>query len=261
MKSISILAAGALLAAAAPALAASPFDGAWKTDPSSLKMTGKPVTFAFNNGMFDCETCVPEVKVKADGQPHPVTGAATYDAMSVATPDAHTLKRTSFKDGKAVGTMMWAVSPDGAHAKTSYSGVTPNGQTIHENYVFRRVNAGEKGANLVSGSWMPDSFSESNNALVQTFKVNGDALDMSDPLGESYHAVFGGPPVPIKGSANKTLAQVKRISDHEIVETDWRDGKKIDVTDMTVSADGKTMTFVDNNLREDHHSTGKAHKM
>ena len=261
MKSVSILLAGGLMAAAVPAFAASPFDGSWKTDPTTVKMTGKPVTLVVDHGMFDCKTCVPEVKVKADGLPHPVTGHATFDATSAATPDARTIKLTEFKDGKTVGVNMWVVAPDGAHAKQSYSGTAPNGQTMTENYVFRRVQSGEKGASLVSGSWMPDSVSESDNALVQTMKVNGDALDLSTPLGESYHAVFGGAPVSIKGSPSKTLAQVKRVSDHEIVETDWRDGKKIDVTDMTVSDDGKTMTFVDDNLRAGHHSRGKAYKM
>src|SRR5271165_290002 len=54
--------------------AQSPFDGTWKTNMAESKLSQKPYTFSVSNGMYDCESCVPKINVKADGQDQPVTG-------------------------------------------------------------------------------------------------------------------------------------------------------------------------------------------
>ena len=63
-------------------LGQSPFDGTWKTNMAESKLSQKPYVFSVNNGMYDCESCVPKVNVKADGQDQSVTGQ-TYDTISV----------------------------------------------------------------------------------------------------------------------------------------------------------------------------------
>ena len=48
--------------------AQSPFDGTWKTNMAESKLSAKPYIFSVNNGMYDCETCVPKINIKADGK-------------------------------------------------------------------------------------------------------------------------------------------------------------------------------------------------
>ena len=56
-----------LLLLPATALAASAFDGTWKTRADTLKTTGKPDVIVIVDGMYTCSSCTPEIKVKADG--------------------------------------------------------------------------------------------------------------------------------------------------------------------------------------------------
>ena len=57
----------ALLLLPGAALAGSAFDGTWKLRPDSAKVTGKADHFQVLDGMYTCSSCVPEIKVKADG--------------------------------------------------------------------------------------------------------------------------------------------------------------------------------------------------
>src|ERR1700674_1747957 len=62
------------LALLSPAIAIgkSPFDGTWKTRLDSLQFSGKPDVYELNNGMYDCKSCAPPYKIKADGSEQPV---------------------------------------------------------------------------------------------------------------------------------------------------------------------------------------------
>ena len=59
--------------------------------------------------------------------------------------------------------------------------------------------------------------------------------------GQGYTAKLDGTEAPYKGDPGTTSVSVKKISDHELEETDKRDGKVISVARLTASADGKTM--------------------
>src|SRR5208282_6430898 len=64
------------------ALAKSPFDGTWMTKVDSIKISGKPDVYELNNGMYDCSSCVPAYKIKADGSEQPVAGHDYVDHES-----------------------------------------------------------------------------------------------------------------------------------------------------------------------------------
>ena len=49
-------------------------DGTWVVDINSVKITGKPVDVMLKDGTYSCTSCVPAVKVAADGAFHAVTG-------------------------------------------------------------------------------------------------------------------------------------------------------------------------------------------
>jgi hypothetical protein len=56
------------------AFAQSPFDGTRKTNMSESKLSQKPYTFSVTKGMDECDSCVPKLNVKADGQDRSVSG-------------------------------------------------------------------------------------------------------------------------------------------------------------------------------------------
>jgi len=112
----TILVAGAIVALALPAcaLAASPFDGTWKTDPASIVTVGKPTTFVLAHGMFGCTSCIPPYKVKADGAPQPYAQPQGFiDTLAVKVVDDHTIDSIGAKAGVKKGDQTWTISPDG----------------------------------------------------------------------------------------------------------------------------------------------------
>jgi hypothetical protein len=78
---------------------------------------------------------------------------------------------------------------------------------------------------------------------------------MSDPTGASYTAKFDGADYPVKGSYGYDAVSLKKINDHTIEETDKRGGTVTDVSTMTVSANGKTLTVVDTDKLSNRTST------
>src|SRR5271166_1774624 len=93
--------------------AQSPFDGTWKVDLSQAKFPKKPDEYLLKDGMYECKTCKPEIKVKADGEFQPVSGHPYYDKMMVKVVDDKHVDSASTKDGKDVYKETRTVSDDG----------------------------------------------------------------------------------------------------------------------------------------------------
>ncbi|HEY5049024.1 MAG TPA: hypothetical protein VII49_13500 [Rhizomicrobium sp.] len=251
---VAALLASALVPASALA-AASGFDGTWKEDTNTLHMTGKPVMLVVDHGTYDCKSCVPKIKVKVDGQPHAVKGSPTEDAVAVTAPDDRTVSVTRMKDGKTVGTASWSVGPDGKHASLDFTATRPGGQQVTGKYVFRRMGAGPKGANFVSGSWMPDSMTASDNDLTTTVKVEGGDLTMSSPTGETVTAPLSGKPAELQGGTPGTTVSVTMHGDSRLMERDMRDGKVVEIVTYALAPDGKSMKVDARFPVVDHHAT------
>jgi hypothetical protein len=231
----------ALLAAtfvAAPALAAGPIDGTWKADLKSAQMPKKPDVYSLQNGVFTCSSCIPAVRVAADGRLHPVRGHSYYDAMAIKVVDPHTIAMMEAKAGKTVFTMTEKVNGTRLsfhfHDMTSPKPVDGAGTEV-------RVAAGPAGSHAVSGSWRNTSMDSMTDAgLTVTFRTTSDTVRMSSPTGVSYEARIGGPYVPIHGDPGGTSASVSRVNATTLRETDKRGGKVVGVTTMAVA--GRTMT-------------------
>src|SRR5205814_9221559 len=103
----------ALLLLPAAALASSQLDGTWKSNVNSVKVTGKPDMYLLADGEYTCSSCDPELKVKADGAEHQVTGHSYYDTAMVKitspTSDEGVLKQ----GGKEAMRFTDTVSADG----------------------------------------------------------------------------------------------------------------------------------------------------
>jgi hypothetical protein len=225
------------------AVAQSPFDGTWKVDMNKVDFPKKPDVYLVQNGMYECKSCVPAIKVKADGQDQPVSGHPYFDSVAVKVINDHEIEETDKKDGKVVGTVTTTVSSDGKTAtfdftdssNTNAAPVTGKGEAV-------RVAKGPAGSNAISGSWRTTKMqSLSDNAITWTYKVDGDMLTMTSPTGQTYTAKMNGTEAPMKGDPGVTTVSVKMMGKDTLEETDRRDGKIISVTKSTVSSDGKTM--------------------
>src|SRR3984957_11998582 len=98
MKNVSQTVSLMLLVTPVLMLAQSAFDGTWKIDMNKAEFPKKPDVYLLQNGMYECNTCAPPVKVKADGQDQPVTGHPYYDTAAVTVISDHEIEETDKKD-------------------------------------------------------------------------------------------------------------------------------------------------------------------
>lgn len=60
----------------------------------------KPDNYLLKDGMYECKTCKPEIKVKADGQMQPVTGERYFDMLMIKVVDDKAVEWAPTKGGK-----------------------------------------------------------------------------------------------------------------------------------------------------------------
>lgn len=73
----------------------------------------KPTVCLLRHGMYECKSCVPRYKIKADGTDQPVSGHPDYDTVAVRVVSDQKIEITNKKDGKVVATLTSTVSSDG----------------------------------------------------------------------------------------------------------------------------------------------------
>lgn len=246
LRTLTTLAAAALVAVAAPAVAQSPFDGTWKADLTSASVEAKPNETEIKNGVFSCASCLPTpYSVKADGAFHAVKGRPYWDEIAVTVVDERTVGFQYRKDGKVVGRSATALSSDGNTLSIKSSNTNNGaGAPIETTATSTRVGPAAAGAHATSGQWKSvPATSASDAALTFTLKVEGDTLHMRSPgMGESLDATFGGPFVVNAGDPGKTMTKAERLAPNVIRLTDMQLGKVTGVSTYTVSADGQTIT-------------------
>jgi hypothetical protein len=226
---------------AAPAAAGTGIDGTWKADLSSVQLNQKPDQLLLKAGQYSCATCTPPLTIAADGAFHAVTGRPYSDQISVKADDDHNVTSTSRKGGRDMGQTKYSVSADGKTLTVSFTDSSiPNAKPVTGNLTETRVADAPAGAHAISGSWKVDKYNNvSDEGLTVTYKLDGDTLHMSSPVGTSYDAKLDGSDTAIKGDVGGTTASVKKLADNSYQETDRRAGKVIGVTTFTVGADGK----------------------
>jgi hypothetical protein len=265
MNRLCLIGATLALLAPAAAMAASPFDGTWKTDPKTITTSGKPTVFVLKDGIFSCVSCAPPYKVKADGTPQALPADMTYiNQLSVTVVDSHTIRSVGSQGAQQMGVRTWTVSPDGKTLTDKFdtSPLHPGAPAGHSTSVYRRLAAGPAGSHAISGSWHRTAMTSMSDSITTvTLKVDGPTVIYTSASGTYYHAVDGGKPVPMRGDPTGLMASVQKVGDNKLVETDWRKGKKVEVDTYTVASDGKTMTVVEHFLDTGRVTTEKAHKI
>jgi hypothetical protein len=228
------------------ALAQNAFNGTWKIDVKKAEFPKKPDVFLLQNGTYECKTCVPPIKIKADGQDQAVTGQPYYDSVAIKVISDHAIEETDKKNGKTVATSKTTVSPDGNTLTFEFSDSSnSNAAPVTGKGESTRVDKGPAGSNAVSGSWRISKFETiSDNGVTWTYKVSGDELTMTAATGQSYTAKLNGTDAPYKGDPGTDSVSVKMTGKDTLEETDKRAGKAISVSKMTLEPDGKTAKIV-----------------
>jgi hypothetical protein len=247
MKSIQrvacfVLVLAAILVVPASMFGQSPFDGTWVTKMDQSKFSPKPIAFPVKGGMYDCSSCVPKIDVKADGTDQAVSGQS-YDTVSVREIDSKSIEVTTKKNGKIDYQQTRTADGETLTVKTT-GHPKDSDQTTTSGATATRIGKAPAGANATSGSWRLNKVNVSDNGVTNTYKTSGDELAMSTPTGDSYTAKLDGKDYPFKGTYSYDSVSLKKIDKNTIEETDKRGGKVIDVSKMSVSADGKKMTVV-----------------
>ncbi len=226
------------------AIAKSPFDGTWKTRLDSVKVTGKPDVFVLSGGMYDCKSCVPSYKIKADGMDQPVTDTGYRDHIAVKVTGPMSVEMTGKKAGKTLftGTMTVAADNNKLVGKfTNYAGEKP----ASFEYTETRTAPAPSGAHAISGSWQQNRMAGmSDVASTVMMESTPGGLKMTWN-GQTADAKFDGKEYLTVGDPGKTMVALKKVSETQIEETDRREGKVFDVIVYMMSADGKSISVVD----------------
>lgn len=223
------------------------FNGTWRTDQSKTKFDTKPFVFYTSQGWFHCDSCSPAFDVQADGQDHAmsVPGLA-FDTFNVTPVDQHTIHIVGKGGGKTLLDQTLTVSADGKILTVKSDFYPANGSSaVHSEGTSKRVGILAVGVHPTSGNWQAQKSVSSENGLLVTYKVDGDAITSTDPSGESYTAKLDGSDSPVKGSVGWDMVSLKLVDPRTIQETDKYLGKIIAVSKMTVGPNGKVITVME----------------
>jgi len=241
MKACLQFALAAVMLISSVALAQSPFNGTWRPDPQRPGTDRKPDIIQIVNGEYDCQSCKPPYKIKANGTDQPIPGNPRFDTLRVTVVDDRTITTTGKKSGATVLESRAQVSPDGRELTETelLSNIAPQPMSITSR--SSRVAAGPQGSHRVSGSWRLVEFDLTNHDEDTTYSITGDTLTMSDHMGRSFAAKLGGIDAPYRGDPHYTSVSVKLIDPRTLEELDKKDGQVVQINRWTVDPDGKTM--------------------
>jgi hypothetical protein len=238
MRKQFLLVAAALLPCIA--LAQSAIDGKWKTDIKSIVGSDKPSKYSVKDGMYECESCVPQIKVKADGTDQLLEGNPYYDVYAVKLADDHTLELVARKSGRTVSVGKIKISDDGKSMTREFTINEPGGLTNKYTSKMTRVAPAPKGTTHgVSGAWKLAAVEKMTYDTVIYKTANG-MVSMNATDGSRYEAKLDGTKAAVKGSSGTDAVSVVMKDKNTLEELNFLKGKVTAVSTMVVSADGKT---------------------
>jgi hypothetical protein len=237
---------GVLLTLPALASAQSSLDGTWKIDLGNAQLTKKPDVYLLQHGVYECKTCVPPIRVKADGAQHKVSGHPYYDQISIKVLDERSIVMTRSRAGSITSTEKTTIADDGKTASSEFSDSSAtNSAPVTGKTEMTRVSKGPAGSHSISGAWRITKFADvSENALTFSYATKDDVLSMTTPTGQSFAAKMDGTVAAYGGDPGITDVSIHRIDKHTFQETDKRGAKVVSVTRMSVASDGATIKMV-----------------
>jgi hypothetical protein len=232
----------ACLIAATSRAADQPFLGKWKLNLAKSKLADQmtiasvganryTLTFA---GLGETETLV------ADGTDQPGVSGST---ISIAIEAPGTWKIVRKRDGHAVLTAIWKLSGDGKALTDTFVSNQPDGSMSHIDLVYKRAE-GSASNSGIPGTW------ETTEEKADPFEIEirpygSDGLSFIGSGGAPPNNVkFDGKDYPPAGaSPSAGSASARRLGDHTIELTKKLKDKIVEIREMTVSPDLKTLTM------------------
>jgi hypothetical protein len=223
--------------------AQSPFDGTWVAKLESAQLPSRPEVYLLQNGIYECTSCVPKIKAKADGKDYPIAGSPYFSTVSIRVIDNSDIQLTEKQGSKVVYEEADKVSADDETLLQSVTdSAAPTGQAVTAEESFKRISPGPTGSNAISGSWQAQKVKvTSENGITVTYHSTPHGLQASTPGGEGYDARFDGKEYSIRGDPAHSTVSLRQINANTIVETDKQDGRVHYRLLMAVSHDGKSM--------------------
>jgi hypothetical protein len=231
-------------------LAQSPFEGTWVAKLEMTQLPEKPEVYMLQNGIYECSSCVPKIKINADGKDYPIAGSAYFSTISIRVIDNNSIELTEKQDSKIVYAETDTVSPDGETLVQQLTdSAAPSGVPITAEQTFKRIGIRPSDANAISGTWQAHKVKvTSENGVTVTYHGTAGGLQASNPSGEGYEAKFDGKEYLIHGDPVHSTVSLKEINAHTIVETDRLEGVVHYKLVMAVDPDGKSMKVTETDM-------------
>jgi hypothetical protein len=236
----------------------SPFDGTWRPEYVLPDPDGPPVIYALADGEFECRSCQPPIRVRADGRPHAVEGDPRFDTITVTVVDDRTVRQVGRRRGTVVYESETVIDARGStRSETRTGSMAVGGELVPMPSVasgdangpgpvrflveFARLGAAEPGAHLLAGSWRTTAIDLLNHDEDTSYRVVDRHLSMTDRIGRSYRAPLDGTVVPYVGDVRFTGVSVRQLDERTIEESNLSGDTVVQVTRWTVDPDGRTM--------------------
>ncbi|UWZ86372.1 hypothetical protein [Occallatibacter riparius] len=230
----------ATMCAAAAGAATDPMAGTWKMNPAKSKLTDEmkvteagPNTYMLNFSGDNTETIV------ANGTDQPGLFGSTF-AITVLSP--HRWKMVRKTGGTVTISAIWELSDDGNTLTDHFTGYRADGSTTDLLYKYTRIDGGSGFA----GTWESTEEQVNSSFEMQIETYAGDGLSFINPAqkmtknikfdGKDYTAE--GPNLPA-GYATSG----RRLSAQSVELTDKINGKVLDMQQVEVAPDGKSLTI------------------
>lgn len=235
------------------------FDGTWRPHYEPPGSEQEPEVLSLADGIFECSTCHPPLRMPADGQDHIVEPHPRFETLAVTVVDDRTVRQVGRRRGAVVFESTTVVAADGDTKTEKYSGAMRVGgelvpmmsplvaragvatRPVLFGVAARRVGAPTPGAHLLSGAWKVVEIDLIDHDEDTDYRVADGILTMSDRLGRSFRARLDGTVAPYFGDPRFTGVSVRLIDDHTIEESDLSHETVLQVTRWSVDPDGTTM--------------------
>ena len=214
-----------------------PFAGQWKMNPAKSTMVDEMKVDRAGGNRYDFDLGGGIVEtIAVDGTDQPGLFGTTLAVTAEATDKWRVVRK---KDGRAMLNAIWTLSGDGATLTDDYTELDSKGApTFHVLYKYRRTGGGSGFA----GDWVSTS-QPTDSVEVEIEAWEGDGLSLIR-RGVTRHVKFDGKDYAAEGAnlpSGYTTAG-RRVDARTVELTDHIGDQLRDTQEMTVSADGKTMT-------------------
>lgn len=222
------------------ASAESALEGSWRID-WPLAFPDLLDKFEVGDGYYDCQTCAPPIRVKADGKDHPVKGYKGFDSISVQVKNDYQVRIQKKKAGKAFESLIMSVSSDGKLLRyNSYSG---SNQSIVEGSERTRLGEPIKGEHAVSGVWVAQGMEQSAADSTFHYRIDNGQLSVTMDNGESYTAPLDGSFVPYSGSQEIDRVSVRQLAERVLNIQLYKGETFVQAMQVSATEDGQALSI------------------